>query len=246
MYDMPRKNEIRSSSVSYADNAALLRISYSTASRPGEVMTVQKYGATITIDADGGTSSELLITLKEKRNDQNGAALADVTHTINGNAYDTLQEVVDAINAIEGFTAWVLHAPTSHDTGSSAFLDLAETRIPEPPMYLECLKRSVATSNPVYLRIGEPTERDAGFVKVVSCITSVTSATGGNIKIERDNGVDTAVTLDEEAVSATAKTAYLDAELEDAPTYYGPLLVTFSATSLAGGTLTVRHQSAQA
>lgn len=245
-YNMARKCEIRSESTSYADNPALLRLSYSKASRPDEVMTVQKYGATVAIDANGGTGTELLITLTELRKDENGDALASVTHSINGNTYDTLGEVAAAINAIEGFKAVVLHAPFSFDTGTANFQDLAATRIPENPAYVDVLLRSVATGNPVYLRFGEPTVEDAGRVKFLSAITSITSATAGNVKLSRDNGVDAIKTLDEVAVSATGKTAYLAAELDDAPTYQGPFLVEFSATSLAGATLTVRHQSAQA
>jgi len=246
MYDMPRKNSVRSEATSYAANEPLLRISYSKAGRPGEVMTSQKYGATIAIDANGGASSELLITLTELVKDQTGTAASSVVHTIDGTVYDTLKKVVDKINSIQGFKAVALHAPFSHDTGSASFLDLTETRIPEVPSSLDCLKRSVATSNPVYLRFGEPTVEDSGRVKFLSAITSITSATGGNVKLSRDNGVDAIKTLDEVAVAATAKTAYLAAELQDAPTYEGPFLVEFSATNATGATLTVRHVSAQA
>jgi hypothetical protein len=244
MYTRPRHDEVRSSSATYADNPSILRIAYSKSARPGEVMTLQKKYATVTIAPTGGTSSELLITLKEYTADQSGTAAATVTHSINGNTYDTLKKIVDYINELEGFTAWVTDAPYSHDTGSDAFVALAETTIPESPEYLDCLKRSVATSNPIYKRIGEPTERDSGYIKVLSVITSVTSGTAGNLKIERDNGVDAVKTLDEAAATSTAKTAYFSAKIDEAPTYQGPLLVTFSATSLAGGTLTVRHQQA--
>lgn len=235
MYNAPRLNAIRSSGdFTYAANAPMLRISYSKSSRPSEVMTAQKYGATIAIDADGGTSSELKITLTEKVKDQTGTAASDVVHTINGNTYDTLAKVVDAINDIEGFTAWVTDAPHSHDTGSSAFLDLSETAVPEVPGYLDCLKRSVATSNPVYKRIGEPTERDAGWLKLVRAEVAITSATAGSIEFGRDDKAEGYIKYRNYALTATANTAYADYDADKAPTFQGPLLITIAATSLAG------------
>jgi len=244
MYKTPRIDQINAVTVSYADNATLMRISYSKAPRPAEVMTLQKTGATIAIDANGGTSSELLITLVETTKDENGTAAASVTNTINGNTYDTIAKVVDQINTLEGYTAWVTDAPFSHDTGTDAFVDLAATAIPEAPSYLDCLKRSVATANPVYKRLGQPTERDNGYIKLISAITSITSGTAGNIEVGVDNGTDAYQILDSEAATATVKTAYLDAELMDAPTYQGALLFTYSATSLSGAVLTIRHQNA--
>lgn len=240
----PRLSSIRSATRTYAENAPMIRLAYSKAGHPGDDPNIQRYGATVAIDANGGTSSELLITLTELRKDGAGDALADVTHEINGNTYDTLAKVVAAINAIPRFTAWVTDAPFSHDTGTASFLDLAATRIPEAPGYLDCLKRSVATSNPVYLRVGEPTERDNGFVKLVGVVTSITSGTGGYVEVGRDNGIDDYKTLDAEAVTATARTKSLDERLEDAPTYQGALLFTYGATALTGASLTVRTQTA--
>lgn len=235
MYNAPRLNAIRSSGdFTYAANAPILRISYSKSARPSEVMTAQKYGATIAIDADGGTSSELEIVLTEKVKTQTGAAGVDVVHTINGNEFDTLKKVVDKINSIEGFTAWVTDAPHSHDTGSAAFLDLAETAIPEVPGYLDCLKRSVATANPVYKRIGEPTERDAGWLKLVRAEVAITSATGGSLEFARDDKDEGYVKYRNYPLTATANTAYANYDVDAAPTFQGPLLITVAATNATG------------
>jgi len=235
MYNAPRLNAIRSSGdFAYADNDTMLRIAYSKSARPSEVMTSQKVGATVAVDANGGASSELLITLTELVKDQTGTAASSVVHTIDGTTYDTLGEVVDAINAIEGFTAWVTDAPHSLDTGSASFLDLAATAIPETPGYLDFLKRSVATSNPVYKRIGEPTERDAGWLKLVRAEVAITSATAGSIEFGQDDKDVGYVKYRNYPLTAAANTAYANYDVDAAPTFQGPLLITIAATSLAG------------
>ena len=242
MYDAPRMNSVVSKTTKYADTRHCLRIAYSKSPRPSEVMTKQYTGATIAIDANGGASAKLLITLTETAVDQTGTAAASAVHTIDGSTYTTLGAVVKAINAIEGFTAWVKDAPHSLATDVDTWSDLAATGIPEAPSYLDALVMSSHTSDALFLRVGHPTERDAGGIKLLSAITAITSATGASVKIERDNGVDAAQELDAEAVSATAKTAHIDAELKDAPPYgEGPFLVTFDATDLSGAELTVRY-----
>lgn len=241
----PRLSSIRTETRTYADNPSMLRISYSKAGSPGDDPNIQKYGATITIDPTGGTASELLITLTELRKDGAGDALSNVTHAIHGNTYDTLAEVVAAINAIGPFTAWVTDAPFSHDTGSASFTALSATRIPEAPFYLDCLKRDVQTSNPVYIRLGEPTERDNGYQRLFGVNTSITSATGAVITVGRDDGVSDYEVLDTaSAASTTAPTEYFSKDELTAPTYQGALLITYSASNLTGASVTVRTQTA--
>lgn len=241
--DKPRTNSVLSKTLKYSDTRNCLEIVYSKSPRPSEVMTVQYTGATIAIDADGGASSKLLITLSESAVDQTGTATTAATHTFDGSTYTTLGALVKAINETEGFTCWLKDAPASLATNVDTFSDLAATAIPEAgSTQLGVLVMASHASDALYLRVGHPTIRDAGGIKLLSAITSITSTAGASIKLERDNGVDTAETLDEERVSATAKTAYLDAELQDAPTYgEGPFLFTFDATSLTGAELTVRY-----
>lgn len=246
MYNRPRLDMIRSKSASYSDNDSVLRIVYSKSARPGEVMTSQKTGATITIDANGGASSKLLITLTESVKDQTGTAAASVTHTFDGSTYTTLGAIVDAINATEGFTAWVTNARHDTATNVDTWLDLAATAIPEAPGYLDCLKRSVATTNPVYLRIGEPTERDANWLKVIRAEVAITSESGGSIEIGQDRKGEGYKKYRSYALTAAANTAYLSYDTDKAPTYQGPLLITVSATSTAGTVINVETQQANA
>lgn len=235
MYNAPRLNAVRSSGdFTYAANAPMLRISYSKSARPSEVMTSQKVGATVTISATAGTGSKLRITLKQLVDDVTGTAATPITTNLDGATYTTLGAMVDAINEIEGFTAWVTDAPHSHSTDSADFLALAETAVPEVPGYIDCLKRTVATSNPVYKRIGEPTERDSGWLKLVRAEVAITSATAGSIEFARDDKADGYQKYRNYALTATANTAYADFDVDKAPTFQGPLLITIAATSLAG------------
>lgn len=240
----PIADQIRTTSMAYADNDTMLAISYSRSPRAGEVMTAQKCGATIAIDADGGASSELLITLTELVYDETGTATTPVEHTIDGTTYDTLKKVVDYINTLPGFTAWVTDAPHSLDTGSANFLDLAATHITESPGYLNCLKRSVSTSNPVYKRIGEPTVRDAGRIRITNIEVEITSETGGTVEIGRDDKVEGYVKHRSYVLTSAAVDRFGNYTIEDAPTFQGPILVTIAATSLAGAVGRVEHLQA--
>jgi hypothetical protein len=235
MYNAPRLNAVRpSGDFTYAANAPILRISYSKTGQPGEVMTSQKYGATIAISENGGSGSKLLITLTELVKDVTGGAASNIVHEINGATYTTLKAVVDKINSISGFTAWVTDAPHSHNTNSDAFLALATTAVPEVPGYLDCLKRSVATTNPVYKRIGEPTERDSGWLKLIRAEVAITANAGGSIEFGRDDINEGYVKYRNYALSATANTAYANYDVDAAPTFQGPLLITIAATNATG------------
>jgi hypothetical protein len=76
---------------------------------------------TLTIDETGGTGSELLLTLTT------GATAT----TIDGGvaAGDTLEKVVNQINAVDGWEARRAHGPADLDTGSALFAALAATAV---------------------------------------------------------------------------------------------------------------------
>lgn len=246
MYNRPRLDMIRSKTIAYADTRYCLRIAYSKSARPGEAMTSQKTGATIAIDANGGDSSELLITLTQTAVDQNGDAAASVVNTIDGTTYSTLGAVVDAINAIEGFTAWVLNAPHALDTGCATWSDLAATAIPESPGYLDCLVRSSHADDAMYLRIGEPTERDANWMKVVRVEVAITDNTGGSVELGQDRKGSSYQKYRNYPLTATANTAYMNYDADKAPTFQGPLLIDANATSNTGLVLNIETMQANA
>ena len=80
--------------------------------------------ASVEIDANGGTA-ELRVILDLNRDG------ATTTENIDGNTYDTLEEMVTAINDLDNFEARIGSALSTHDTGSDDFDDLAETWLPE-------------------------------------------------------------------------------------------------------------------
>lgn len=240
----PIADQIRTSSMAYADNAPILAVSYSRTPRPGEAMTAQKCGATIAVNATGGTGSKLLVTVAEKVFNELGVAQSDVVTAINGAAVLTLGGLIDALNAIDGLTAWALDAPHSLSVDSNTWTALAATQISESPNYLSCLKRTVATGHPVYKRIGEPTVRDAGRIRITNVEVSITAEAAGFVEIGRDDKVEGYVAHRRYTLTDAAVDRFGNYTIEDAPTFQGPVLVTIGATSLAGAVGRVEHLQA--
>jgi hypothetical protein len=88
----------------------------------------------------------------------------------------TLKDVIDLINQLPGFKAWVLHAPHAMSVNSGHFIDLAETSIKTGVGVngtSEVLQRDVsefvdANSDKVlWARIGLPEERDRNAMRLL-------------------------------------------------------------------------------
>jgi hypothetical protein len=239
----PRLSGIRTKGATYAANLPMIRVAYSKSGRVGETLDAQPIGATITVAETGGSGSKLRVTITETVRDINNNDSTVVTN-IDGATVLTLKGLVAALNKVAGITAWVTDAPHAFSVDSDDFVALSATAIPEAPSYLDCLKREVATSNPVYLRLGEPTERDNGYMKWLGAEVAITSATAGSVEVGTDDGIAAYQKHYNQALSATANTRYLSYKPDEAPTIKGALLVTVAATSLAGATLTVNTQTA--
>ena len=224
---------------SMADTAQpCLAIWFSQALVAGESADSAMDGATITIDADGGASSELLITLKINRLDNTGTATTDTTYTIDGTTYDTLKKIIDYINgSCTGFRAAALHAPHDMDTGQANFIDLTETEIRTDGKPYNCLYRDVSafvqdTGKEVnWLRVGYPEFRDSGRMKLIRVAGTTTGNTNGTVKVIRDNYGETQQEL-LSFTQQTAETAYVDEDVMTASTYRGPLLIEVQADNL--------------
>lgn len=233
----PRLEQVKVNRATYAANLPLLAVKYNRAGRPGERMDLQQHGATIQIIKDDAAADDKLrVVLKEKYADVNGDVVAGETKTYNldGEVLLTLGALVDAINAIPGFTAWALHAPHAFSINAATFVDAAEAPVSEGDKASEVLQRSVATANKVYLRIGEPEVRDTGRMRLVRVEGSIATATGGAFKLWRDEkGKDAEVIL-EAAVAAAGVNVPFDYTRENAPTYQGPLVVEVGATNSTG------------
>ena len=232
----PRLEQVKVNRVTHADNLPILAIKYNRAGRPGERMDKQQHGATITIVRNGSTDTKLEVTLKEKYADVNGAVITAATadYVFEGETVTTLGALVDAINAIPGFTAWALHAPHSFSLDSANFVDAAEAPISEGDKASEVLQRSVANGNKAYLRIGEPEVRDTGRMRLTRVEGSITAAGGGAFKLMRDEKGKTAEVILEAAVAAAGVNVPFAYDRENAPTYQGPLLVEVGATNSTG------------
>ena len=240
----PRLNSIRTAGTTYAANDPILRIAYSRAMRPGEVLTKQPIGATIQASADGAAGgSYLRVTVTESFKDMSGAVTTEA-HNIDGDVVETAGGLVDALNALDGITAWLTSAPHSLATNTNTWTALTETQIPESPGFLDCLQRSVVTSHPVYIRLGEPTERDAGFLRLMWANVAIGNATGGFIEVGQDRKGEDYKKYIRTALTATADTRYFNYDDMNAPTLEGPLLVTVGATNLTGTDVTVATQQA--
>lgn len=237
-------NLIKTAQQTYAANATMLAIQYSRSPKANEVITAQPAAPTVQVDADANDSGGLRIILTETVYDQTGTSASTTTNNIDGDVYTTLGDVVDAINALPGWTAWVTDALHSHSTDSSSFTDLAATAVDEAPYHTDFLQRSVATGNNVWLRIGEPTDRDAGRLRLFRVSAEITDYTGGTISIYRDAKGETVDTLYTIPMTANAHTAYIDDKDDNAVTVRGPIVVELDATDNSGAILRVNTQTA--
>ena len=216
----------------------------------GELQTVQRENATITIDADG-SSSKLKVTLTIERRDFVGDALADLTYVISGAAAKsawtsttasgtasaaTLKDVIDLINELDGFKAWALHAPHSMSVNSDNFIDLAETGIqsgtgveaPSEVLYRDASDFVDGNSDYVaYLRIGLPEVRDADALKLLSIEGTSTGVTNGVLRLYQDDyskyGETAPVYVNKALVAA--QTEYVGKDRIDASTIQGPVIL---------------------
>lgn len=216
-----------------------LAVAFSGAPVAGEadsMETSQVRGATITIVPTGGTGSKLLITLAVQKVTSAGVATTDSTTSINGATYTTLKSVIDAINAVSGFTAWALHAPHSQSTDSDDYIALAETYLHPDGKPVECLYRDVSEDKTNYLRVGWPTERDSGFMRVINLSGTTTGNTNGTVKLYRDVYGGTLTQL-RSFTQQTAETAYIDHDIVKGGTYEGPLLVAVASDNLTATSL---------
>ena len=195
-------------------------------------------------------------------------ACTDITYTITGAAAksawtgtataqtanaSTLKEAIDLLNEVPGIQAWAMHAPHGMSLNSDQFLVASEADIPtQPGLYHETLYRDVSeyvidTDKKVaWMRVGIPELRDAGSMKLLQLNSIVTGATGGLVKIYRDDirdyGTEYSATYATDRANKqtylnktlvnTVLTEYVGATIENAVTIRGPVIVEISASDL--------------
>ena len=221
-----------------------LAIRYSLAPRAGELPTAQPMKATLTIAPTGGTGSKLRVTVKQYVSTSAGVVSVGTTTNLDGATYTTMSSLLDALNAIAGITAWVLHAPHSYSTDSDDFIALSETDIPCDGHYLETLYRDASEVHTAYLRFGNPQTWDKGNLLVKRIYGTSTGNTNGTVKLLRDEyGKDQVELL--KFTQATALTQYVADDMQDAQVYRGPLLLAIASDDLSAADFNVQAVQAE-
>lgn len=178
-----------------------------------------------------------------------------ITHNIDGATYDTLHDFIDAINALPGFVCYIGDALTTHPMNTNDFIDVysgsAGTGVVVPDAtidLLDTLYRDVSEDDIAYVRIGLPRKFDMAPMKILSIQGSITSATGAAGVLYTDN-MDEYVSDGshqesniEFTPSTNALTEHVGANVLEASTYRGSLVLKVSATDAAGTSYKVRYQ----
>ncbi len=223
---------------------------------------------TIQIDNDGG-SSELRIILRRYVYDADGDILTGtktvtidgtdytatsgvITHNIDGNTYDTLHDLVAAINALPGFVATITDALTTLDTGTDAFIDVAEVAIPSVKNGgMDTLANDVSETAIVYKRIGLPRVRDKNPLQLLEIRGSSTGITNGTVQLIRDNddeyvagGAHQEVYVDKTLVAA--QTHYVDRTVENGDIIRGSVVLKVESDNLSAADFAVKFRQALA
>ena len=246
--------------------APCLALQWSPKAIAGEVPTLQKYKATYAVSVGGD------VVLKVYQRDNDGDAGATLTYTITAasakvawSSYAasaaTFQDVADLITELDGFTAWVLDAPTFAPVDdANGFIVETETAIASGKVtgaYTKCMNRDVSgyqvdSDYVSWMRVGLPEPRDADSLKLIKINGTLTGNTNGEIRVFRDDPRDyTTPTLTydtdlatknvvfEKAALTTTETTYLEASDPDrAMVVQGPLIV-----EVRSDNLTVLHMN---
>jgi len=158
----------------------------------------------------------------------------------------TLQDLVDKLNDITGVSAYVLHAPTNLSLDAATFNDVSSTDL-QNNRYSEVLTEALASVYRAYRRIGNPTVRDSGRLRLLGIAGTSTGNTTGTVKVYRDDEA-AAATGPVELMSftqQTAQTAYVSDNMDNCATYRGPLLLEVASSDLSAVDIAVRTVQAK-
>jgi len=241
--------EVRPNRVTMADDAMpLMAIKF----RMGESKDPETPNSwhSLTMDADGSDSSQLLVTLKVGKANAAGDDLDDATATTykwsgdgagaDETAAANLGALIAALSAIDGIEVYRLNAPADLSLATDDFIDLAETEI--PTHFINVLYQDVSEIHAVSMRIGIPEVRDSGRMKLLGVAGTCTGNTNGTVKISRDPNDESADDEEElrQFTLQTAQTAYINDDMNDAAVYRGPILVEVASDDLSALDMVVR------
>jgi hypothetical protein len=151
----------------------------------------------------------------------------------------TLGDLVDALNAIDGITAYRLHGNADLSLNTNDFVDMTETQI--GAVFQNVLYRDASEYLIFERRIGIPEPMDHGMIELVEIVASVDSASATDCVFEILTDPDEGVTTNMETlpftryVPDTTITQLYD--FRQAPqVVQGPILVRITCTSSIAAT----------
>lgn len=157
----------------------------------------------------------------------------------------TLKAMIDAMNAIEGVTAYELHALTSFSLDSANFIDVSSTDLSHN-FFSEVLYQDISATFATAMRVGIPEVRDSGRMRLLALHGTLTGATSGTIKIYRDDHAATEpVLLQNFAMVNSTETRYINDNMTDAATYRGPLVIVAASSDMSACDIKLKTTTAE-
>jgi hypothetical protein len=220
-------------------------------------------GFTIALTLGGGGDSTFRCTVVRSNKKSNGDAAASDTYVLDGKtgaspAADTvcatLKDLIDALNEIEGITAFAAHAPHGLSLANNDFIASGTLNVRTDNRFLTCFYRDISesisdlksVSNKVaYMRIGNPELRDSGYMRLLGISGSCTGVTATpTVRLVRDAyGKDVEFLVDK--TLAAAQTAYIDNTKQNAESLRGPLLLEVGSSDMSVCDFTVKTMQGQ-
>ena len=220
--------------------------------------------AQITIDADASDDSFLIVYVDigpsssdytQYQFSSSSVAVADpagVDGSPTMTECDTLGDLVDALNDVDGLTCHRLHAPADYSLATNDFIDLAASNL--NAIKTEYLYKDASEVLTCALRIGVPEQYDGGNIEFIRAIAfaNSNSATDCTFKVSYDptdgsGGADDEVELAYTRAIPDAAITELYDFYEAPPVEKGPILVEItSVVSLAAAAyVIVQYRSAE-
>lgn len=245
----------------FADHT-MMKIRFNKAQVAGETPDSMISKATIEVDEDSSSGSKFILTLRIFRRAASNAG-TDVTTIADADVHefsvtgvavvsgatqhqvDNLGELVAAINTVDGFEASITDGPMAFDLDHATnSVTVAQTEIPSMPNWLATVQNDVSVTKAVYKRIGLPEQHHRNALRLMEINASATGVTAGVLQVWTDDPVSGAGAILINRTLLAAQTAYLGDDIQNAPTYHGPLLVKFYASDLSVLAASINYQQA--
>jgi uncharacterized protein YlxP (DUF503 family) len=247
--------------VTFADHN-MIKIRFNKAQVAGELPNSMISKATIQVAEASSSASKFILTLRIFRRDASNDG-TDVTTIADADVHefsvtgvavvsgatqhqvDTLIDLVNAINTVDGFDAAITDGPTDWDLDHATnSVSVAQTELPALPLWLDAVQNDVSVTFAVYKRIGLPEAHHRNALRLMEINAVATGVTAGKLTVFTDD-VETGVGANFiDKTLLAAQTAYIGDDILNAPTYMGPLMVKFVSSDLSALTASINYQQA--